>query len=178
MPFLYNYFLFDAAKADENLSIAQELNPDHKCLYLVKPYDELLTVGPYLFSIKEKTAFWELYLSEGWSQSWGFLLFSNSPFEHVFTHFRKFLMIKTEDDQQLYFRFYDPRVLRIFLPTCDEKQLKEFFGPIEQFICEDEDPEFALVFSFEKNSLKRSRISKEEIFGQTAEKNRGRKFFV
>jgi hypothetical protein len=87
-------------------------------------------------------------------------------------------MIKTEDDQQLYFRFYDPRVLRIFLPTCDENQLREFFGPIEQFICEDEDPEFALVFSFEKNNLKTQRITRESLFETGEQKNQGRKFFV
>ena len=178
MSFLYNYLLFDAAKAEENLTAAQELNSINKSLYLVKEYDPLLEVSPYLFTLKKNAPFAEWYLKKGWNQSWGVLIFSTSPFEHVYNHFRRFLMVKTEDDQQLYFRFYDPRVLRIFLPTCDEKQLREFFGPIEQFICEDEDPEFALVFSFEKSTLKTQRITKESLFETSEQKNQGRKFFV
>ena len=164
MPSLYNYLLFDAARAESNLYTAIEQNPIHKSLYRGSAEEYLEGVAPFLFTITANTPFASWYFQEGWSQSWGTLIFSNDTFEHIHFHFRKFLMIKTEDDQQLYFRFYDPRVLRIFLPTCDEKQLKEFFGPVEQFICEDEDPDFALVFSFEKNELKTQRITKESLF--------------
>ncbi len=53
----------------------------------------------------------------------------------------------------MYFRFYDPRVLRIFLPTCDRSQILEFFGPVKIFICEDEDPEHILLFSHQNGEL-------------------------
>ena len=165
MSFLYNYLLFDAARADESLPIAQELNPEYKCLYLVKPYDELLTVAPYLFSITPKTPFWEWYSVQGWNQNWGVLLFSNSLFEHVVTHFRRFLMVKNEDDQQLYFRFYDPRVLKIFLPTCDEKQIIEFFGPIYSYIVEGETKEEAIRFWHQDGILKQEILPVEKVFG-------------
>ncbi|MFZ1454002.1 MAG: DUF4123 domain-containing protein, partial [Ferruginibacter sp.] len=131
-----------------------------------------------LFSYQKDSAFSNWYAENGWGVSWGVIVKSEFLFEETYRHFRKFLMVKTENDEQLYFRFYDPRVLRIFLPTCDENQLREFFGPIEQFICEDEDPEFALVFSFEKNTLKTQRITRESLFETGEQKNQGRKFFV
>ena len=86
MSLLYNYLLFDAARADENLEIALELNTSNKSLYLVKPYDELLTVAPYFFTFKENTPFADWYLKEGWGESWGILLFSNDTFEHIIHH--------------------------------------------------------------------------------------------
>ena len=69
----------------------------------------------------------------------------------------------------MYFRFYDPRVLRIFLPTCDAAQLKEFFGPVAHFICEDEDPAFGLVFSLEQGKLKTEKVPVKELFPQMME---------
>ena len=77
----------------------------------------------------------------------------DTKFEIPYNHFRKFLIIETDDFTKLYFRFYDPRVLRIFLPTCSANQLEELFGPVDRFICEDEDADFALVFSLSKGKL-------------------------
>ena len=161
-----------------NLYEAIERNNNQVSLYKGTSEEELADVAPYLFEFEPGSDFAKWYQENGWGDSWGIPLCSTFKFEETSIHFRKFLLIKTEDDQQLYFRFYDPRVLRIFLPTCDEKQLKEFFGPVEHFICEDEDPEFALVFSFEKNELKTKRLSKQDVFETTEQKNQGRKFFV
>ena len=178
MSIIFNNILLDAARLEVFIHVAKEINSFNSCLYKGTKDNDLEDIAPYLFTFQENIAFTDWYFKVGWGQSWGILLFSSYPFDQVYNHFRKFLMVKTEDDEQLYFRFYDPRVLRIFLPTCDEKQLKEFFGPIEQFICEDEDPAFALVFSFEKNTLKTQRITKESLFESGEQKNQGRKFFV
>ena len=43
------------------------------------------------------------------------------------------------DFQPLYFRYYDPRVLRVYLPTCDADELRTLFGPISRLLCEDEE---------------------------------------
>jgi hypothetical protein len=73
--------------------------------------------------------------------------------------------IVTDDDEVMFFRYYDPRVLRIFLPTCSKEQLKEFFGAVEYFICEDEDPGYGLVYAVDKNySLSTYRITKDHCF--------------
>ena len=76
----------------------------------------------------------------------------------MYKHFRKFLIVQAEDGMELYFRFYDPRVLRIFLPTCTRNQLIEFFGPVQKHIMEDEDPSYALIFSLENGILRKERV--------------------
>ena len=147
MPIRSNFILLDAAKMENNLYEAKERNKDHSSLYKGRAEEDLADVAPYLFNLANGSEFENWYAENGWAKSWGIPFYSTHKFEEVYSHFRKFLLVKTEEGEELYFRFYDPRVLRIFLPTCDEKQLREIFGPVEYYICEDEDPEFALVFS-------------------------------
>jgi hypothetical protein len=52
-------------------------------------------------------------------------------------HFRALLRVIDEQKRVLIFRFYDPRVLRIYLPTCTGLELSTFFGPVRAFACEN-----------------------------------------
>ena len=47
-------------------------------------------------------------------------------------------MADIEGGKRMIFRFYDPRVMRIFIPTCDAEQRTEFFGNIQHFFVEAE----------------------------------------
>jgi hypothetical protein len=160
----YNYLLFDAARAEHNLYKAKELNISVQSLYKGTAEEDLEDVAPYLFDLKNNIPFEDWFHEEGWGNSWGTFLFSNQDFDQVYKHFRRFLIIRTEDGEQLYFRLYDPRVLRIFLPTCDEKQLKDFFGPIEKFAMESEDPNYAIEFELQQGNLVSKRIPKETFW--------------
>ena len=61
-------------------------------------------------------------------------------------HFRQFLLAALPDGKQVYFRFYDPRVLRVYLPTCTPEEIYRFFGPVWRFATEAEKPEDMLEF--------------------------------
>ena len=54
-------------------------------------------------------------------------------------HLRTFLKVYGPDLTPLYFRYYDPRVLRTYLPTCNEQEMRTVFGPVLRYIVEDED---------------------------------------
>jgi hypothetical protein len=57
------------------------------------------------------------------------------------------------------FRFYDPRVLRRFLPTCNPAEMKVFFGEVETLFAESELSGKLLSFRLtEENHLKQSEI--------------------
>jgi hypothetical protein len=64
-------------------------------------------------------------------------------------HLRTLFRVKDETGRILIFRWYDPRVLRAYLPTCLPAELHTFFGPIERFYCEGEDPGSLLQFGFD-----------------------------
>jgi hypothetical protein len=113
--------------------------------------DQFADVAPYLCEYRRLTDFENWFLGDSWGKAWGILINCEIEMIGLGDHFRKFLIVQDEDGRELYFRFYDPRVLRIFLPTCTKEQLKEFFGPVKEYIMEDDDPRRALVFSLDNS---------------------------
>jgi hypothetical protein len=84
---------------------------------------------------------------EGWGKSWGVYLTCEKPFEEVRKHLRHYLTVELEGEKKrVLFRFYDPRVLRVFLPTCTPEDASEFFGPIRKFGLEGEAPATMLEY--------------------------------
>ncbi|MFN0032712.1 MAG: DUF4123 domain-containing protein [Flavobacteriales bacterium] len=152
------HILIDGARTESNLIPLLSVNPNNASLYKGRSEEALSDFAPYLFTLEPKTDFSKFYFEKGWGDAWGILVQSNSTFDDLYKHFRKFLIVKTEEGKELYFRFYDPRVLRIFLPTCDKQQLIEFFGPVKQYILEDEDAQFAIRFWLENGELRNERI--------------------
>lgn len=66
---------------------------------------------------------------------------------------RQFLFVKDEDGKELYFRFYDPRILRLYLPTCTKTETAAFFGPVLRFLIESEDARSLLVFQQDERGI-------------------------
>jgi Domain of unknown function (DUF4123) len=132
------FILFDAARAEYNLNKALELGSAHRSFYKGRSEEELAAVAPYLFETGTDSSLVTWYIGEGWGKSWGTLLLSDSGFDEVYAHFRTFLFVRTEAGKELYFRFYDPRVLKIFLNSCDRQQILEFFGSVLSFFVESE----------------------------------------
>src|SRR4051812_11866907 len=122
------YLLLDAARMGEQMDIARRENKTHDSLYRGGKEAKLSSVAPYIFQYSHGKPFGNWFLKQGWGESWGIMIRSTYPMVELHKHFRKFLMVTTEQGKQLYFRFYDPRVLRVFLPTCTPGQVIELFG--------------------------------------------------
>jgi hypothetical protein len=158
------YILLDSARLETEILKAKDLNKNYFSLFYGKDEEKSLSnVAPFLFSSEENVAFMAWFFLSGWGNSWGVLVHSSETLKDLYKHLSKLLMVQSEDGEELYFRFYDPRVLRIFLPTCDVNQLKEFFGPVDYFICEDEDPGFGLLFSLSNGNLNTEKLTKDQI---------------
>ena len=84
---------------------------------------------------------------------------AHEPLDALRHHFRQFSMVELPDRKQVYFRFYDPRVLRVFLPTCTAEETKQFFGPVKHYRMEDENPEMLLEFASSGHALARKMVS-------------------
>ena len=133
------YALLDAARDD---AIYQEIvnsDVENVCLYRGEKAVELATVAPYLIRLKREYSFTQWLLSHGWGKSWGIFVQSPASFNELRQHFRTFLMVYDEEGKPLYFRYYDPRVLQVYLPTCNESELKAVFGPITRYLIEGEE---------------------------------------
>lgn len=131
------FAVLDAARSDRILALLRQSVEEYHSLYEGPHGEELEEVAPYLVSLPKMSPLLDVLINEGWGNHWGIYLICSRSFIETRRHLRKFLMVDAEGwENKLYFRFYDPRVLRSFLPTCIPEQEAEFFGPIASFLYE------------------------------------------
>ena len=141
------YAILDAARDDKIYKKLINSNIEPLCLYIGDKAVELATVAPYLVDLKREDSFTQWLLSNGWGKSWGIFLQSSASLKELQCHFRQFLMVYDEEGTPLYFRFYDPRVLRVYLPTCNESEIQTVFGPVSHFYVESKEENQLIEFS-------------------------------
>ncbi len=152
-PFLFKgdgsnaYAVLDGASVPDLLDkLYGAVRPEFECLYTGEIKPDLAETAPYLVRLDPKSEFTEWVFAEGWGKHWGVFAVAPVDFRSFRKHLRKFLIVYDSTTKPLYFRYYDPRVLRTFLPTCEEGELQEFFGPAATWLVEDEDPGAMLRF--------------------------------
>jgi pSer/pThr/pTyr-binding forkhead associated (FHA) protein len=135
------FAILDAARDPVVYLRIHECPEQKQSLYEGPEAARLAFVAPYLISLPKQSPFLEQLVHEGWGKSWGVYLTCDKGFEEVRKHLRHFLTVELEGSSKpVLFRFYDPRVLRVFLPTCTPKEVLEFFGPITRYVIEAEEP--------------------------------------
>ncbi|HEX7689166.1 MAG TPA: DUF4123 domain-containing protein [Burkholderiaceae bacterium] len=148
------YAILDGA---QNELLVGELHaagaPPWRCLFMGELEPDMAVVAPYLVELEYSSAFTRRLLAEGWGQNRGVFLTSETPLAALWRHLRAQVMVYGPNLDPMYFRYYDPRVLRSFLPTCTPRQLAEFFGPVGFFIAEDEEPVRAHAWSLADGQL-------------------------
>jgi hypothetical protein len=95
----------------------------------------------------------ERLLTDGWGQSWGVFVRAKLGLGQLRGHLRSLSSVKLPNGRVAQFRFYDPRVLRVYLPSCTYDELGLVFGPIDEFAMEDEDPAIACRFGRDEGAL-------------------------
>jgi len=141
------YALLDAACEPSVLRVLYESKEEYTSLFEGVAGAQLTYFAPYLVRLPKESALLGTLVQKGWGKNWGVFVTSAQPLQDLRGHFRQFLMVKMPDGAQAYFRFYDPRVLRIYLPTCLPEEVDQFFGPIQNYLVEDEAPGTLLHFS-------------------------------
>lgn len=99
-----------------------------------------LEQAPYLVALDPGSVAATRVLLRCWGKSRLLLLFSKETFAEVRKHLRRFLQVKTPEGSIVFFRFFDPRILRAVLPWCDAKQAGSIFAGIEGFLVETDSP--------------------------------------
>ncbi|RNC71719.1 MAG: DUF4123 domain-containing protein [Desulfuromonadales bacterium] len=130
------FALLDTARDNEILPLLAESGCDYVCLYGGTFAETMSDYAPYLVAVPAESPFLRTLLDLGWGESWGIYLTTAVELNVLRRHLRRFLSVKLPDGRQVLFRFYDPRVLRTFLPTCTSEELQRFFGPISAFYLE------------------------------------------
>ncbi len=145
------YAVLDACYEPKIPILVEQLKDRAASLYKGRAEQDFWDTAPYIVQVDAAVLVW---LKEHlWGQAWGFFATSKSELQSLRNHFRRFLLVVGPDENELYFRFYDPRVLRPFLESSDASKLKQFFGPIDACFTVNSDQEvFELRPSMETKS--------------------------
>ena len=140
------FAVLDGASVPELLGRLDQWQPNFECLYRGQLAPDLAAAAPYLIQLEPEGEFTEWLLSKGWGGHWGVLAASEADLQTLRQHFRRFLTVYDESGKPLLFRYYDPRVLRIYLPSCAPEEVTAFFGPVKSYVMEGEQPDEILRF--------------------------------
>lgn len=115
---------------------------------------EQMPPGVYLAYIPATSPLLPKLVHDGWSRHWTLFFTCSHPFGEVRKHLRQFLLMQTEEGKKFFFRYYDPRLLQSYLPSCTPQEITQFFGPIQSFFMESAyDPTKLVEFSVTPQGL-------------------------
>jgi len=153
------FAVLDGASIPDLLDQLYEQQPEHVCLYRGELEPDMAEVAPYLVRLEPSSDFTDWLIEKGWGRHWGIFALSGVSLRAMRNHFRAFLIVYTPDNKPVYFRYYDPRVMRIYLPTCNSKELDAVFGPVDEFLLESEDAKMALRFRNNSGILQQKKLT-------------------
>ncbi len=154
------YAVLDGAMVKQLPDYLDDRDPPFACLFRGETDPLVLTRAPYLVRLTPGDEIFSWILQEGWGRNWG--MFAAVPpdtdFDEVLDHFRQFVQVRLPDGRLVFFRFYDPRVQRLFLPSCDGAQAAQLFKVPTMWSCESEDGGALLIYSVKDGVVATTRV--------------------
>lgn len=98
-------------------------------LYLNTAYETIVECGPMLVETTTNVTLQKIFKEE-WHSDSGIWLESDSSDVELVEHLRSLVHVKLESGITALFRYYDPRITRLWLTTMDTLQRDHILGPI------------------------------------------------
>lgn len=154
------YAVIDGASVKGLLKQLRKHKPQNCCLFIGDLHPEIVQTAPYLVLIEEGSPFTD-WIIEAWGKHFGIFALASKDlrFKEIRKHFRKFLLVCDTEGRKLYFRYYDPRVLQVYLPTCNSEETQILFGPLESYVVEGSEANTIVHFWVEQGRLRSTVIS-------------------
>lgn len=153
------FAILDGASVPGLLEKLRQWQPEYECLYRGELKPDLAEAAPYLIHLMPGTDITNWILLEGWGKHWGIFAVTAASLTTVRQHLRRLLTVHDESGKPLLFRFYDPRVLNVYMPTCTAGELSAMFGPLTQYLSEEGGGEKLVRSRFEEERLATKIIS-------------------
>ncbi len=153
----HGYAVIDPDFCPQILAMIEQHHVEHAALLGRHFAPDLLRRSPHLVKLDPFSPFSDWLLS-GWGRSWGIYAVSSASMDTLREHFRSLVMVLDPSGTPLFFRYYDPRVFGVYLPTVNEQEADCVFGPVASYIFEEEDTHAILRFSRKNKLLKVDRF--------------------
>jgi hypothetical protein len=131
----YLYAILDPCDAPGVPPKMEELGERAVSLFRGYAEEQYTAVAPYLVAVDPPTLEW--IVETLWKEPWGIFVMAKADLDTLRQHFRRFLIVQLPDGEKWFFRYYDPRILRVYLPNCNDKELRKFYGPLRAFAIAD-----------------------------------------
>jgi hypothetical protein len=148
------FVVLDGARIPELRMKIYEMKPVHYCLIGGELEPDMQEVAPYMVRLLPKTPFTEWVLAECWGKNWGIFAQTRETVLEMRKHFESLITVYDEAGMPMMFRYYDPRVWRKFLPTCQPGEIKTIFGKVEAFYVESEDHQSLIRYELSEEGVK------------------------
>jgi hypothetical protein len=145
--------ILDGARDQHIYGAVQGCYLENCCLYAGTLAPELQVVAPYLVKLEREDRFTRYVINHGWDNHWGILFRSDARLDELRRHLRRFLVVRDFRGQRLIFRYYDPRVMRAYLPTCLTQELDFVFGPVDSYVMAGEEPGTMVEYWYKQTQL-------------------------
>jgi len=152
-PEMTVYAVLDGASVPGLVRKLWEVKPKYYCLFPGELEPDMAEVAPYVVELEPDSQFTQWVIDGGWGNHWGIFASAPEDLRKMRGHFRSLVKVMDEAGTPMYFRFYDPRVMRTFLPTCNAEELSELFGPSTSYRLEAEDPNVLLCLRNDAGEL-------------------------
>lgn len=142
------YALLDGARNDAIAPAIWLSNLPSTCLYAGSLSRSLERAAPYLVQLAPESRFFNTFVTTGWGQAWGIFAIAQPDvtLKVLRKHFRTLLCVQDTEGQSIVFRYYDPRVLRAYMPTCEPSEIAKMLGPAMRLTCESDEGDMLLTF--------------------------------
>lgn len=98
-------------------------------LYLTTQYAELASCGPVLVAVEPDSPLAQAF-TEHWQASAGIWLESDADEHTLIAHLRSLIHVQLEGGVPAFFRYYDPRITRLWLADLTRGERDRLMGPV------------------------------------------------
>lgn len=173
------FCIIDGAGDEKIFPMLKSSDWDYVCLYRKGVHyegermtDDFAATAPYVITLDPRKITVEKFSMDRIGKHQVIFLESGASTEEVAKHCSGMLKAMDEDGKVFGFRYYDPRVLRVYLPTCTEEELFIFFGDIDTIWVEGEEEdmlEFVKEMETSEEEKAEEKPEEEELVKANAE---------
>jgi hypothetical protein len=152
------YLLVDASRDPATQFIIETLTDAALCLFDGQAFEDLSGYAPWLVPMTlDDDGVFSWFMENGWGKDWGIFLIAGQEARRVKVGLKRSLRVQTEDNQNLFFKFYRPSVFNTYLPAFEPQQADYIMRDIAQVWAEDaEDATLVHRYAIRGGTLRRA----------------------